>query len=466
MATEKCPYCYRSLGTHTHDPILLPNGSKYKWSDDTHLIEESDLTKRIYKGTYQINEDDVIELQDELKTLEEGSLPEIDRTTFSPLNSSGKFQIIGKHIKEMRDSVEKLLDIMGLTKTDYFNYDEDGNHIINPIGDKIEWTDPITNATDLQKFQVKYIHIEDLRRVIMGNFIYISTTISPSVYRIGSKDNLQIFTSYTPPLSSIAVDNQYLYIAENMENNFVKKLNKSNGSLVTSCYISGDVNLKSLCVDENYVWVLDSTPGGITRIIQIDKSTMIIVNANFITGLNPRQYIQNDSTFLYIKDIIDPTFDKINKLTKTLITYDIGNIFYSGQNFKMNSIGFDENYFYFIFRINSNTYPYSILRKGLLLVDKSITFVAEIDIGLENLNDITVYSDILVDKKYIYVLCIYSWAGGSNKAKLYVINKEDYSLVYSIINIDGQILRFTDILDGYFGGRMSSEYFYRSCLTL
>ena len=166
MATEKCPYCYRPLNTHTHDPILLPNGSKYKWSDDTHLIEESDLTKRIYKGTYQINEDDVIELQDELKTLEEENLPEIDRTIFSPLNPSGKFQITGKHIKEMRDSVEKLLDIMGLTKTDYFNYDEDGNHIINPIGDKIEWTDPITNVTDLQKFQVKYIHIEDLRHFI------------------------------------------------------------------------------------------------------------------------------------------------------------------------------------------------------------------------------------------------------------------------------------------------------------
>jgi len=164
---SKCPYCFRPIGTHTHDPIILPNGAKYKWSDSTEitLIEESDIAKRIYKGFQQITEDEVIELQEELKTLEteNGVTP---LTEFSPLNSTGKFQITGKHIKEMRDSVEKILDTIGQTKTQFFNYDEDGNHIIHPLGDKLNWTDPITNAIDLQKFQVKYIHIEDLRHYI------------------------------------------------------------------------------------------------------------------------------------------------------------------------------------------------------------------------------------------------------------------------------------------------------------
>jgi hypothetical protein len=168
--SEKCPYCYRPLGIHTHDPILLPNGSRYKWDSDTELVEVLNIVDRIYRGIYQINEDDIIDLQDELKDLEEENLPVIDRTVFSPLNSTGKFQITGKHIKEMRDSVEKLLDIFGLTKTDYFNYDEDNNHIIHPLGDKIDWTDPITISTDLQKFQVKYIHIEDLRHFLQVTF--------------------------------------------------------------------------------------------------------------------------------------------------------------------------------------------------------------------------------------------------------------------------------------------------------
>jgi len=175
MSTEKCPYCYRPLSTHTHDPILLPNGSKYKWNSDTELIEVPNILDRIYKGIYQINENDVIELQDELKTLEEENLPVIDRTTFSPLNSGGKFQITGKHIKEMRDSVEKLLNEFGLTKTDFFNYDEDNNHIIHPNGDKVEWTDPIAVSTDLQKFQVKAIHVEDLRHSLTSIRDWVET---------------------------------------------------------------------------------------------------------------------------------------------------------------------------------------------------------------------------------------------------------------------------------------------------
>jgi hypothetical protein len=166
MSVEKCPYCYRPINTHNHDPILIPNGAKYKWKSDTELIEVPNIEDRIYKGLYQINETDVIELQDELKVSEEANLLEINRTVFSPLNVTGKFQIIGNHIKEMRDSVEKLLVAIGSTKIDYFNSDDNGTHIIHPNGDKLEWTDPITEATDLQKFQVKNIHIEDLRHYI------------------------------------------------------------------------------------------------------------------------------------------------------------------------------------------------------------------------------------------------------------------------------------------------------------
>jgi len=169
---SKCPYCYREHGIWLKDPILLPDGSKYKWSDSTELtlVEVINVADRIYKGFYQINQE-AKEIQDVLKDLEEDNLPEIDRTIFSPLNTSGKFQIIGKYIKEMRDSVEKLLNIFGLTKLEYFNYDEEGNHIICPLGDREEWIDPITNATDLQKFQIKQIHLEDLRHNLVTGWI-------------------------------------------------------------------------------------------------------------------------------------------------------------------------------------------------------------------------------------------------------------------------------------------------------
>lgn len=168
----KCPYCFRNLNPATwhKDPILLPNGSKYKWADaeETILEIESDIGNRQYIGTYQIGYEEVKEIQDVLKTLEDENLPVGERTVFSPLNESGYFQITGFHIKEMRDSVEKLLIQFGLDKISYFNTDEAGLAITRPEGDKIEWTDPITDATDLKQFQVKYIHIEELRHNIQS----------------------------------------------------------------------------------------------------------------------------------------------------------------------------------------------------------------------------------------------------------------------------------------------------------
>jgi len=174
MATEKCPYCFRSLGTSgiwkKHDPIFLPNGAKYNWKEGTlpnepELIEVPDIKDRIYKGFCQICEPEIQEIQDFLKQTEIDNAI-IPLTEWSPLNLNMKFQITGQHIKEMRDSVEKLLLDFGLTKIDYFNYDEEGNEVIQPDGQKIDWTDPITDAIDLKKFQVKAIHIEDLRHII------------------------------------------------------------------------------------------------------------------------------------------------------------------------------------------------------------------------------------------------------------------------------------------------------------
>jgi hypothetical protein len=187
---EKCPFCYRPLLTWKHDPILLPDGAPYDWISDTELVYEADKDNRWYKGIYQVREDEIIEIQEALETLEtENDITPL--TVFSPINVSGKFQFTGKHLKEMRDSIEGLLTAFGLTKTEYFNYDEDGNHIIHPNGDKTDWTDPITTATDLEKFQIKAIHIEDLRHFIqvLWRETWESCT-TPTVNNILHIDNL------------------------------------------------------------------------------------------------------------------------------------------------------------------------------------------------------------------------------------------------------------------------------------
>ena len=178
ISPEKCPYCFRQLGTWVKDPIFLPNGGPYVWTSDTEIIKEDRIDHRFYKGFYQICEPEVQEIQDFLKQTEiDNSITPL--TDWSPLTLDMKFQITGKHIKEMRDSVEKLLTNFGLTKTDYFNYDEEGNEITQPNGQKLEWTDPITNSVDLKKFQVKYIHIEDLRHYIQQIYFRENFETSP-----------------------------------------------------------------------------------------------------------------------------------------------------------------------------------------------------------------------------------------------------------------------------------------------
>lgn len=174
---NRCPYCYRLLDTWINDPILLPNGAKYKFIDDTHLELVSDEAERFYKGFTSIGLEQIKELQDNRKELEEELLTISERTEFTELNDTGNFQVNETHIKELRKSTEKLLDAVGLTKEDYFNYDEEGNEIIHPIGKKTEWIDPIDldiynpNNKLADNFQIKAVHIEDLRHNIPIGFL-------------------------------------------------------------------------------------------------------------------------------------------------------------------------------------------------------------------------------------------------------------------------------------------------------
>lgn len=241
----KCPYCYREALTHNHDPILLPNGAKYKFTDasETELEEVSNIEDRIYKGIYQVTEEDITELQTELGTLEaENGITPL--TVFSPINNSGKFQITGQHIKEMRDSVEKLLIAFGLTKTDYFNYDADGNHITHPLGDKIEWTDPITEATDLIKFQIKYIHIEDLRHFIRLLWEETWTDNNPTWIKSSSQTINPFGTFFDSETKTIDADNLWTNCYYSTQANLGTVIPGQAGNLVLSSNV--DLHLNSL----------------------------------------------------------------------------------------------------------------------------------------------------------------------------------------------------------------------------
>jgi len=457
MAIDKCPYCYRPLGTHTHDPILLPNGSKYKWSDDTHLIEESDLTKRIYKGIYQINEDDIIELQNELKTLEEENLDIGDRTTFSPLNSSGKFQITGKHIKEMRDSVEKLLIEFGLTKTDYFNYDEENNHIINPIGDKIEWTNPITDAIDLQKFQVKYIHIEDLRHFIqsMGLWdtrillhpIRFSDSTSPHILKILT--DLSNVSGY-----SICSDESYLYIYDSINFRRIRKYRKLDGFLLGNYNTPGttndEYNVKSICVDVNYVWATyTNSINTFAYVLKLNKNTFIIDDVTWFNIGVPSPYwntfIATDLNYLYITgfDGTNSILYKINKSDKSYIINNLGNVTHGG-------IGLDDSFIYVVTRDGTHSH--------LIKFNKNLS----INTQLMDDNLLTYYAPtVTTGKEYIYVRGMKS-DGTTAAIRIY---DKNLNFIIELTSIDGNPISYTNTVHFQAEGCIFSEEQYKYSLV-
>ena len=140
-----CPICFRTLGTWTDDPILTKDG----------------LAGASYKGFTVPNYIHIQEIQTVLHQLELDNIP-TNLTTFSPINNTGNFQISEEHIKELRISIEKLLTATGMTKYQFFNYDEDGNYMGTT---QTDWND-----LNLEKdhYQVRAINLEDLRHFIQG----------------------------------------------------------------------------------------------------------------------------------------------------------------------------------------------------------------------------------------------------------------------------------------------------------
>src|SRR3972149_3540859 len=127
---ERCPKCFSRFGIWTSDPIITQDGAKYKFDETSGLlIPETIIEKRRYKGFLQIKALIVQEIQDIRKAQEiDIGIPEAERTTFSKVKSDEQgFWIINKkQLKELRESTEKILETIGQSKEDYFNYDEEG----------------------------------------------------------------------------------------------------------------------------------------------------------------------------------------------------------------------------------------------------------------------------------------------------------------------------------------------------
>jgi len=174
----QCPICFSQISSTNEG-----DAKNFVWTDDPLLVSDAydfldengkPTTNPPCKGILQIIFTHIKELQDNRQALESILLDAEDRTEFSSISLNGKFVLTSKHIMELRYSTEKLLEAVGMTKEDYFNYDASGIDR-RPGNHKLNWVDAPTSGTYTQevinhflenKFQIKAIHIEELRHYI------------------------------------------------------------------------------------------------------------------------------------------------------------------------------------------------------------------------------------------------------------------------------------------------------------
>lgn len=170
---DKCPICFSDIGT--------PTAGNFIWTDDPILTNPAPSVGVIvyedYKGFTQLKAQHIKELQDNRKQIE-SDLGITPLTEFSVIDVDNLFQNIETYIYELRNSTEKILNFVGMTKDDYFNYDKDGNDM-RPGNHQVDWTDIPFPVYKLSQFQSKAQHIEDLRHWIQITGWYEDWSVTP-----------------------------------------------------------------------------------------------------------------------------------------------------------------------------------------------------------------------------------------------------------------------------------------------
>lgn len=203
MAEELCPTCHSRIGAQSTVESERAQGKEGtdenenpvpRWTDDP-IFTPRGFSGDTYKDRHNnIKTSHIVELQDARKEQEEeAGIPDALRTNFSDITEETR--ITQRHIIELRESTEKVLNIVGLTLEDYFKFDDNEEEqpqnpkIVGAGGDdpQTEWVDVERGATyfdgtgaEKSSFElpdgtiqdsptlparhpIRAIHIEDLR---------------------------------------------------------------------------------------------------------------------------------------------------------------------------------------------------------------------------------------------------------------------------------------------------------------
>jgi len=190
-----CPTCHSEIGNESTNPAKRARGAQGVdsngnpvpfWTDDP-ILTSRNFNGISYLGTTHVRVSHIKEIQEVRKQQEEDS--GLEPTEFSEITSNT--HISRKHIIELRESTERILEANSVSLEEYFKLDAEGNeqsqnlnlqNVANASSPQVEWVDvnrgeayldkdgnikAVANSPTLpQRIHVRAVHIEDLRHPI------------------------------------------------------------------------------------------------------------------------------------------------------------------------------------------------------------------------------------------------------------------------------------------------------------
>lgn len=213
-----CPTCHSRIGDTEEEIIGIAQGSLGtdenglpvpKWTDDPIRTSPRGFSGEDFRGADRIKGIHIRELQ-EVRALEEIEVGIANEflTDFSEIDGNNVRVL---HIVELRESVEKILNVLGSGLSTFFSVDPDQDPIEPGPNDeaKDEWTDidrgrpyihkdgivigtfllpnseneeDVTDSPTLpENTAIRAIHIEDLRHTVPGTIFFEYYSVTPSI---------------------------------------------------------------------------------------------------------------------------------------------------------------------------------------------------------------------------------------------------------------------------------------------
>lgn len=228
---------------------------------------------------------------------------------------------------------------------------------------------------------------------IYGSFMYVTNWGDGKISKINISDGSIVNSNWATGLNipnGLLIDSTgtYMYVANG--NGTISKINMSNGSIVNANWLSGlSGTLQDLVIDSTGTYMyLANQSGYISKIQMLPDGSSLMIDANWVTGLNDPIGLVIDSTetYMYVANYYNGTISKINMSDPTIIVSSWASGLNTPQYLVIDTTG---TYMY------TTNYDNNTISK-ILMIDGSIVNASYVS-GLSG------PGQLIINNNYIYV---------------------------------------------------------------